>query len=453
MKPIVCGHLLLAPFSSPTHIQRAYTAKMNILHALDALRNAPDDLLYAHGKEAILMVREVERRLERVVGPNRFAPTRDSPCYYCQRHLVNNEEVRSSGVSINGPSRGNHNVSPTDKRAQTAILPRESRHERSTSGADEAQSSILFASLTKEITWIWNFVQKKPDEVIKARREQRPADIRINDIQRVEGNPNPTNEDRLFRGVAQRSLALQFSKFESQSSENRTCRRQGLIPTFVRNHLHVTNRKFAQQCIQAGQKQLRTEKALRSAIGHKDDPGAGTGISALTALTITPFKYLRLVQIPSFIGHLLSDSANIDLPPRQSVHGSGGPVTIRVHILDVLEHISKWFNDFQKCYDGASSPLFQRFPWLMWTLKEGIGISSFRQPDRPSLQGADEGMDLDGDAGELVRLERGRNESRHFLIQLKQTTRHQLTKLTRHTGKIAPEAHTKALTAIKCPQW
>ncbi|KMQ42648.1 hypothetical protein HL42_6692 [Trichophyton rubrum] len=353
---------------------------MDIMHALDALRNAPDDLLYAHGKEAILMVREVERRLQRVVGPDIFVPTRSLKCHSCRRNLVNNEDIPSSEVSIFGPSRGNHSVSPTDNRAQIAIDPQKSQHKGSTSGADEAQSSILFASLMTEITWIWKFVRKTPGEVIKARREQRPSDIRFNDIQRVEGNPNPTNEDRLFRGVAQRSLALQFLKFESQLLANRTCRRQGLIPTFVRNHLYVTNPKFAQQCIQAGQKQLRVEEALRSAMGQKEDPRAGTGISALTALTITPFKYLRLMQIPSFIGHLLLDSAKVDLPPRESVEGSGGPVTIRVHILDVLEHISKWFNDFQKCYDD---------------------ISSARQLDHPILQEVDKARDLNGEAGNL----------------------------------------------------
>ena len=46
----------------------------------------------------------------------------------------------------------------------------------------------------------------------------------------------------------------------------------------------------------------------------------------------------------------------------------------------------------------------------MRTLIEGIDIPSLRQWVYPSLQAADESMDRVGDAGELIRLERGSNE-------------------------------------------
>jgi hypothetical protein len=202
----------------------------------------------------------------------------------------------------------------------------------------------------KEITWMWNFIQKRPDEVISTRRKMRLNDIRLEDIRQIDGNPNPTNEDKLFRGVAQRSLALQFSAFQSGMSEKSRCRRQGLIPTFVRSHLDVTNTGFAQQCIQAGQKQLRTEQALRKATGKEENLLAGTGISALTALTITPFKNLRIGQIPSFIQNLLSDSAKINLA------APGGSGNRAFHVLEALEQISEWFNDFQRSYDGVPPP-------------------------------------------------------------------------------------------------
>lgn len=228
-----------------------------------------------------------------------------SRCHSCQRQWTNNEAlVRQAGNSTCGSQRNANNISPASgkQQVQTTILPRHSRfNDAATSGANKKNHLLLFASLMKEIPWIWDFIQKKPDVVIESHRKQKPSDICFADIQRVDGNPDSTNEDKLFRGVAQRSLALQFSEFENDFQEPRRCRRQGLIPTFVRDRLRAPNQGFAKQCIQAGQKQLKTEEAFRSALDKPDRPFAGTGISAWTALTITPFKNLRLGEIPPLI--------------------------------------------------------------------------------------------------------------------------------------------------------
>lgn len=148
-------------------------------------------------------------------------------------------------------------------------------------------------------------------------------------------------------------MALQFSKFENGFPETKRTRREGLIPKFVRDHLHVPNQDFAKQCVQAGQKQLKTEKAFRNALGQADRSFVGTGVSALTALTITPFKNLRLGEIPAFIEQFFSDSANIELPLRQPAIDSRGSGKKSFHVLEVLERVSKWLNEFQTCYDGA----------------------------------------------------------------------------------------------------
>ncbi|KAF4769084.1 hypothetical protein HAV15_008856 [Penicillium sp. str.  len=312
---------------------------MDILGALEALRNASDDLLYAHTKEAVSTIREIQFRLEKVP----LEPL-----------------IRQSDGSTSRSRKEPRSITSTagEQQDRITILPRYPGLKGTVTGGRGTQrSSLLFVSLMKEVPWMWDYTQKKPNEAIRAYRKQERIDIRLRDIQRVDGTLNPTNEDRLFRGIAQRSLALQFSMFESQFPETRRSRREGLIPTFVKDCLRTPDQTFAKQCIQAGQKQLKTEKALRVALGQKDEPTAGTGVSALTALTITPFKNLRLGEIPSFIEQLFLDSAKIDLPLHLPATESWRSTKRPFQILEILKQFSNWLNKFQNYYDDTPSNL------------------------------------------------------------------------------------------------
>lgn len=333
------------------------TYTMDILGALEALRNASDDLLYAHTKEAVSTIREIQFRLEKVVGLNGSRPTASSQCHFCQKKPLE-PLIRQSEGSTSRSRKEPRSITSTagEQQDRITILPQcPGLKGTVTGGRGTQRSSFLFMSLMKEVPWMWGYTQKKPNEAIQAYRKQERIDIRLRDIQRVDGTLNPTNEDRLFRGIAQRSLALQFSMFESQFPETRRSRREGLIPTFVKDCLHAPNQNFAKQCIQAGQKQLKTEKALRVALGQKDEPTAGTGVSALTALTITPFKNLRLGEIPSFIEQLFLDSAKIDLPLHLPVTEPWRSIKRPFHILEILKQFSNWLNKFQSYYDGTLS--------------------------------------------------------------------------------------------------
>lgn len=134
---------------------------MDILHALAALRDASDNFLYTHREEAVLTIREVGNRLERIVFRNDSTLTTISRCHSCQRQLLNNEAwVRQPGTSISGVQRNIDNISPTTakQRAQANTLLRSRPNDTDTSGAERRQPLLLFASLMKEIPWVWDFI-------------------------------------------------------------------------------------------------------------------------------------------------------------------------------------------------------------------------------------------------------------------------------------------------------
>lgn len=215
-------------------------------------------------------------------------------------------------------------------------------------------------------------LKKRPASIIAQKRADQ-RDQRIDDILRLEGTRRKkikdTVENKLLRGSAQRSLALQYSEYQARMGEiervSEVCdtlsqpdpnqkilhkRRGGKVRPWIKLHL-----KFAKEdenivvmAINNGIKQLVVEELVQRRLERAGSPLKSSGISALTALTMRTFKALRLEDIPSFI-HLLFKIPSKNILSGDQLEADGD----RSQILPVMLicKISFWFTQFQEKYD------------------------------------------------------------------------------------------------------
>jgi hypothetical protein len=216
-------------------------------------------------------------------------------------------------------------------------------------------------------------LSKKPAGSIIARKRADQSDQRINDILRLEGTRRNkikhTVENKLFRGCAQRSLALQYCEHQVRMGENtrvtELChtlsqpnpdqkilhkRRGGKVKSWIHSHL-----KFSKEddnlivlAINNGIKQLVIEELVQRRLEQAESPLNASGISALTALTMRTFKALRLEDIPSFT-HLLFKIPSTNILSGDQLEADGDRSQISPVML--ICNYSFWFTQFQKKYD------------------------------------------------------------------------------------------------------
>lgn len=359
---------------------------MDVLSALEVLRKAPRDVLLAHGHEEILILREVEERIaERLpTSPERAS----SLCYLCHRREVSDDAYkttsnsssfpiirrRQSTSTSNSPSSvmldlvytpPRSDQTPTASSEPSAHLSSKRKRAARTKHKDPAnQVTALVNSIIDAVPWMLELCKKRPAKLVRARQSRR-KNRRLEDIRRVEGDEKASNTDKLFRGVAQRSLSLQFVAVRKSTVDVRNgvksrdgdsqidarsliqYGRGGGIAQYVRDNSDIgaDDEQFAIQCIRAGNKQLEVERVLRIKMGDAGRTGRVSAISALTSLPIRRFRYLSLTTIPQFVESLFKETSKVELPSEE-----GGKST-SLHILDAIEQMSQWFEKLQKYYD------------------------------------------------------------------------------------------------------
>ncbi|KAJ5641189.1 hypothetical protein N7490_005189 [Penicillium lividum] len=251
-------------------------------------------------------------------------------------------------------------------------------------------ASALLKDMIKATPYFWKLRKTEPVRLISKKRTHQ-RDRRLDDILRLEGQRftkvEDKVEDKLFRGIAQRSLALQFSKYQKDkgqvlrideisdtlsdpSPEKKSVlhkRRGGTLKPWVANNLTFAkdDEDVVIRAIQAGIKQLVVEKLLQKSLEQAGRHIKATGISALTALTVHKFRILSLEEIPTFLQYILSPLSEITISDDQSArtddNGLGtstGTVNL-IHITEIIGTISSWFETFQKTYDLFTCPIPQ----------------------------------------------------------------------------------------------
>ncbi|KAJ5932797.1 hypothetical protein N7516_007286 [Penicillium verrucosum] len=223
------------------------------------------------------------------------------------------------------------------------------------------KSTKLLNALNKVSTWVWESIHLQPKDVLNIKRP-RVRDRRLADVRRVEGDHKAEEKYKLLRALAQRSLALQGEKsgyldierlceiVSSRGKKRVNIGRQGKISKYVTYELAIEEEdaSFAIRAIQAGMRQLVMERLLKERLGDGGQCCTASGISAFTALTVTPFRYLNYGEIPEFLDNLLQ-LTSMDLSVKedeQEIDHSSRP-----SIADIIKKTSVWYDQLQTYYN------------------------------------------------------------------------------------------------------
>ena len=196
------------------------TVDMDLLTALNVVRNAPESLLRAHTAEIILTLRKVSQRLK--------------------TNLLCQSEARLPSPPIpDSSSSSNSNRSTCPKNNQGSLV------QGSRNQSPEVRR--LVKNLRQTIPWLRE-IKEKSHYVIIPRKRRLREDRRLYDIRRIEEEGKSNDEDNILRILALRSLAIDFNKDQTQhghqSKVDELCF-QILSPDFDNHTLHEGRRSRA----------------------------------------------------------------------------------------------------------------------------------------------------------------------------------------------------------------
>ncbi|KAL3251133.1 hypothetical protein ABHI18_010809 [Aspergillus niger] len=341
---------------------------MDISSALKVLRDATLDALWEHRQEIEITLVNISKRLRSTSPSQSLDPSRI-------------DELFESGSNADyhivppGPERRHHEGSEheTISEGHSSTESESSQclsHPTSRSRAKDWPSKLLAASVD-DLPWLCTFLGKDPTMILDE-REREMKDERIRDIQLVEGNDSAGKVDRIFRGLAQRSMGLQFTRIQRNANEGQTrvdelcdsiCATDPKIrarihrrTNFISKHLHhftfsPDDKELVLRSINAGVKQLVVEKLFERRLRERGRKSTACGISAIAALNFSCFKSLRFEDIPRFIDLLFLESSKVQVYINSTVPGSGQMGTFR--IADLLTLTSPRFSNLQRHYNGS----------------------------------------------------------------------------------------------------
>ncbi|KAL7649176.1 hypothetical protein ACMYSQ_012401 [Aspergillus niger] len=358
---------------------------MDISSALQVLRDAKLDALWEHRQEIEITLSNISRRLrstspstnssdEPVFSPPQILDSSSSDELFesesnVDYHVIRHgPERRHVGNSQHGTiSEGHGSTDPENSQSSSSPS-----HTRSRPQAKD-WSSTLLAAAADDLPWLCTFLSQDPAMILDERTRER-KDERIRDIQLVEGNDHAGRVEKIFRGLAQRSMGLQFTQIQRNANAGMT-RVDELCDSIcatdlkmrariqrrtnsISKHLHhftfsPDDRELVLRSINHGVKQLVVERLFERRLRESGRPSAACGISAFAALNMLSFKSLRFEDIPRFIDLLFLQTSKV-----QVCHNSTAPVSWQVgtfQVADILTVISPRFSVLQRHYNRSRS--------------------------------------------------------------------------------------------------
>ncbi|KAH2467819.1 hypothetical protein KXV25_003706 [Aspergillus fumigatus] len=351
---------------------------MDISSALKVLRDATPEALWQHRQEIEVTLVNIGKRLESatlatnrsdesivclpdILGQSSSDELSERQSHADYRIVLPEQERRRLEGSEQETMSGDH--SSTDSE-----ISQSSSHIRSRSGAKDWPAKLMTA-FADDLPWLCTFLRRDPTMILDERKRDR-KDERIRDIQLVEGNDHPGREDRIFRGLAQRSMALQFTRLQQKANKGQTrvdelcdsiCstdpkirarihRRTNFITKYLQHFAFSPEDKdLVLRSINAGVKQLVVEKLFEKRLEQRGRPSTACAISAITALNFFPFKSLRFEDIPRFIDLIFLESSNVQVYLDSTATGPAQVGTFQ--IADILAVMSSTFSDLQRHYN------------------------------------------------------------------------------------------------------
>lgn len=363
---------------------------MDLLSALKVLQSVSDDTLRSHAEKTILTLQEIGERLQvkllrtidvptfsttpstyLIANGSRIEPSIESPSASISRNV---QKTHSGNVAQEpevtaspSPSRREEAVSLQQKECR-AIQKSPSKNDHKP--ANDAVSS-LSSAVKRAVPWIWQ-ISKKGEEILDSCKRKMSEDQRLEDIRRVEGDPEASESDKLFRLLAVRSLALDFTAEQKEENSKtkvdhlsdyvysvedgkeirmKSTGRKSDVSAFVQRHPEIcVSAELANRAINSGIKHLVFEKALANRLQKNRLPHQSAVVSAIMGQSIHHFKSLKYNKMPDLLDALFSDESKLSLP---DATGNEKEQTVT----KVIWKTNDWFERLQAKYDGwLSSP-------------------------------------------------------------------------------------------------
>ncbi|KAF7169792.1 hypothetical protein CNMCM6106_004711 [Aspergillus hiratsukae] len=225
----------------------------------------------------------------------------------------------------------------------------------------------LLATFTDDIQWLFDYTRELDTKTAIQNRKDQKKDERIEDIQRVEGRRVPSNEDKVFRALAQRSMGIQFTQIQHNANVQtrvdyllesirssgpemraRIHKRTNFVSKYLDRFGHAhKDREIVLRGIHAGVKRLLVEKLFAQKLQESNRPIMPEGISAFTALKVTAFDRLLFEDIPYFLDQIFRSEVELIVHQKE-----GHQRNIVLQLPDALVALSSWMQTFQKDYDN-----------------------------------------------------------------------------------------------------
>jgi hypothetical protein len=225
----------------------------------------------------------------------------------------------------------------------------------------------LLANFTDDIQWLFDYARELDTKTAIQNRKDEKKDERIEDIQRVEGRRVPSNEDKIFRALAQRSMGIQFTQIQHNANVQtrvdyllesirssgpemraRIHKRTNFVSKYLDRFDHAhKDREIVLRGIHAGVKRLLVEKLFAQKLQESNRPIMPEGISAFTAMKVTAFDRLHFEDIPYFLDRIFRSEVELEIHQKE-----GHRRNIILQLPDALVALSSWMQTFQKDYDN-----------------------------------------------------------------------------------------------------
>ncbi|KAJ5239552.1 hypothetical protein N7468_004171 [Penicillium chermesinum] len=337
---------------------------MDLLAALDIIRNAPDESLHIYATQTISTLKLIEKRLQHFLPANSPIVV-DSPASieFARSQSPANAEVPCSLYNhfLSPPERPTSPASQNDHRVSHS--PHASPQGSPGTGISSTTASSnhtttnlepLLDGIKNHTYWLLAAKELEDDAIIPHNRSSE--DIRLEDIRRAEGARVSDQQSKIRRVLALRSLATEYDKDQAEKRISPTrleelCAYVSSPETSTLNLKanHTVKDSFETKALNSGLRHLTIERTLNARLKSDGLPGSYEAISAVLALNIHNFRCLRYQDFSAVLDEVKSMQVPVSRKKRKRSRKTTDERT--TPLLPLLQDLSQWFGRLQEKYE------------------------------------------------------------------------------------------------------
>ncbi|KAJ5348650.1 uncharacterized protein N7506_001903 [Penicillium brevicompactum] len=351
-------------------------SEAEVLSALILLRDTPNELINSHRGVALQTLEQIRQALnkERIEDET----CQNSVDAENTRGSVRDVDIAEARVSQKVDSTRTTNPSPpTQMNNPLSLLAcgiskplSNATKKRKRQVINDPLSVTIIKSVKEKLSLIREFCKSRASlsEILQTEQEIQFADKRIDHLKQIDGNKNPSEEQKLLKGLSQLSLAQQFMNWETErgwktranvlydqiqengakgpSDSKRPARN---MTRFVRDHGYPEpDQNVVRKGIQRGTNQLLFLKVLKSSSTSPAQKEAVRGMLApITIFEYALFQKIGVSELPMLAQSVLQEHEQSGFLPE-------GQSNEAITLLESAQLISPWFENMNGDFEMIS---------------------------------------------------------------------------------------------------